>query len=521
MTFIATGQPCFDCGSSDALAIDNEGKSYCFSCRRLKRTVDAVPTTKAIPATSTLLDRYRAADSRSLPSRGTVKASLDRYGVRIDKDGNIYFPYGDGAVKCRDPGKGFTIGGDWKSAPPLFGMGSFPPGSARAITITEGEIDALSAYQIGGSYPVVSIRNGAGSAAKDCAAAYDYLDSFEDIVVCFDSDEPGRKAAKEVADLFAHKARVFVHEDGYKDANEYLTQGAEALYKKLWWSAQRYRPDGIISAGDLLDAIKVPIKRSPLSYPFDGVNKLTYGIRYSELVTICAGSGLGKTTVLREIIDHVLVSGTDKLGLMFLEETPERTQRGLVGLAINRPIHLPEVEYSAGDVDKAYTSRDYASRVYYWDHFGSNSIDAVLGRMRYLVKACDVRVIVLDHLSMLVSDQAQTDERKAIDEAMTKLRVFVQETDTALLLVSHLRRPEGRSLEDGATTSLSMLRGSAAIAQLSDIVIGAERNSQAECLQERNTTHLRVLKNRYSGQTGPAGSVVYDKITGRLMELLI
>jgi twinkle protein len=205
---------------------------------------------------------------------------------------------------------------------------------------------------------------------------------------------------------------------------------------------------------------------------------------------------------------------------MFLEETPERTMRGLVGLAINKPIHLPEIAYDAGDITRAYESRGYADRVLLWDHFGSNSIEAVLSRMRYLVKACGVNIIVLDHLSMLVSDQAVADERKAIDEIMTKLRTFVQEVNVCLLLVSHLKRVEGKkSLEDGAVTSLGMLRGSAAIAQLSDIVISAERDSQAENAIERNTTHLRVLKNRYSGLTGPCCDVYYDASTGRLREI--
>ena len=101
---------------------------------------------------------------------------------------------------------------------------------------------------------------------------------------------------------------------------------------------------------------------------------------------------------------------------------------------------------------------------------------------------------------------------------MTKLRMFVQEMRITLLLVSHLKRPDGKSLEDGAATSLGMLRGSAAIAQLSDAVIGAERNSQAEDEEERNTTKLRVLKNRLSGKTGPAGRLVYNEDTGRLTE---
>ena len=101
---------------------------------------------------------------------------------------------------------------------------------------------------------------------------------------------------------------------------------------------------------------------------------------------------------------------------------------------------------------------------------------------------------------------------------MTRLRALTQDTGCVLFAVSHLKRPEGKAHEEGAATSLSQLRGSASIAQLSDFVIGLERHAQAEDPLERNTTHLRVLKNRFSGITGPAGSLLYDNETGRLAE---
>lgn len=98
---------------------------------------------------------------------------------------------------------------------------------------------------------------------------------------------------------------------------------------------------------------------------------------------------------------------------------------------------------------------------------------------------------------------------------MTLLRTLVQETGIGLILVSHLKRPEGRGHEEGAQTSLSQLRGSAAIAQLSDMVIGLERNQQGD---DPNLTTVRVLKNRFSGETGEACFLRYDKGTGRISE---
>ena len=102
---------------------------------------------------------------------------------------------------------------------------------------------------------------------------------------------------------------------------------------------------------------------------------------------------------------------------------------------------------------------------------------------------------------------------------MTKLRTLVQETDCALIIVSHLKRPDGKGHEEGAVTSLSQLRGSGSIAQLSDMVIGLERDAQNDDPEVRNTTKVRVLKNRFAGLTGPCCNLQYNQDTGRLVEV--
>jgi twinkle protein len=153
------------------------------------------------------------------------------------------------------------------------------------------------------------------------------------------------------------------------------------------------------------------------------------------------------------------------------------------------------------------------------DHWGSTQEDNLLGRIRYMAKGLDCKWIILDHLSIVVSDQENPDERKAIDSIMTKLRSLVQETGVGLFLVSHLKRPQGtKGHEEGQQVSLADLRGSASIAQLSDMVIGLERNQQHEDPEIRNTTTVRVLKNRFVGLTGACCYLHYDGATGRMKE---
>ena len=136
-----------------------------------------------------------------------------------------------------------------------------------------------------------------------------------------------------------------------------------------------------------------------------------------------------------------------------------------------------------------------------------------------MIVGCDCKWVVIDHLHMLVSAILEGDERRAIDRIMTKLRSIVEETGAGIILVSHLRRVIGnKGHEDGIQVNLSHLRGSQSIAQLSDCVIALERNQQSDDLEESNTTVLRVLKSRYTGDVGYATKLLYDRETGRLSE---
>ena len=518
--------PCEHCGSKDANSLYDDGHTHCFSCGVTEnegaydeRTVmrDAVaPTKKAIMDIRGTF--------KSIPDRGISQATCEKYGVTTDGDYQ-YYPYTDGdgvrtAVKQRSvPTKQFSISGDFGRAT-LFGQHLFHAGG-KAITITEGELDALAAFQMQGSlYPTVSIRNGAQAALKDCKAQYEWLNSFDSVVICFDADEPGKKAAKEVAELFGNKAKIMQHKSGHKDACDYLIAGATKDFVNEWWRASPYVPDGIVNAADLWEEISKPEPVAEAQYPWKGLNKLLYGIRPAELITVTAGSGLGKSQFLREILYNLLQTTDWKIGGMFLEESTRKTARSIMSLHANKLLHLPDTPTTEQELKEAFDATLGSNRIYLFDHFGSSDVDNISNRIRYMAKACDCRVVFLDHISIVVSGQDLGDERKAIDNMMTKLRTLVQELNITLICVSHLRRPQGnQGHEDGGSVSLSQLRGSGAIAQLSDAVITLERNSMAENEEERHLTKIAVAKNRYNGETGPACKLKYNGYTGRMLEV--
>ena len=532
--FVKFHLPCPLCSSSDAVSVNADNSAYCFSCQEYIREYDMElqPTTNSNNEYE-VKDYMKESNYAEIIDRNISEQTCKKFGVTVKMDNmgtitNHYYPYHDTqgakiATKTRYTKlKEFSIQGNTKNSG-LFGQHLFSKN--KYCIITEGELDALSAYQmmLKGTYhtPVVSIKNGISSAVKDIKTSLEWLENnFDNVIINFDNDEQGRVGAMKVAELFSPgKCKVMHLPEGFKDASDCLTKNKIQIYNKTFWDAKVFAPDGIINANTLLDAVLKPISKSFVQYPFEGLNKITYGLRPSELVTFTAGSGLGKTQVMREVVHHIIKSTEDKIGLLMLEETPVITSKGLMSVEANQRLHLPDVHVSKEEMKTYFDATVGTGRVYMFDHFGSNSIDNIVSRVRFLAKGLDCKYIVIDHISIIVSDQQHGDERRALDEIMTRLRTLVQETGVSMIVVSHLRRPEGKGHEEGASTSLSQLRGSASIGQLSDMVIGLERDAQNDDPEVRNTTRIRVLKNRFSGITGPCCDLRYDVDTGRLTEV--
>jgi len=319
MSFIRTHVACPACGSSDGASINADGSAYCFVCSTLTPGTEGIiviePITPAVSDTS-FIKAFNTGVPVSVSERRITKTTMEKYGTVRD-NGKYYFPYYDKdsvlvAAKVRPVDrKDFSAVGNWKAAT-LYGQNLFPSGG-KYLTITEGEFDALAAFQMTGSkWPVVSIRNGAASALKDCKANYEYIDSFDTIVICFDSDEPGMKAAKEVAGIFGSKVKIVKHDPAYKDACDYLADSKESTFVSRWWSAETFTPDGLINGESLWEDIKKPRQKPDAHWPYATLDEMLCGLRKRELVTVAAGTGQGKSTFLRQIIHHLLMTTDDK-----------------------------------------------------------------------------------------------------------------------------------------------------------------------------------------------------------------
>ena len=538
MAFVKYHQPCPLCSSSDACSLNEDGSAYCFSCdKRITNyqqpaggSVENIQTHR-INSVNEIEGSFLA-----LNDRGIALATAKKYNVKsiANKEGKIirhFYPYCVASeitsYKVREDGKYFTWRGNSQGTG-LFGQSIFKD-SGKFITLVEGECDAMSAYEmLGSKWPVVSVKSGAAGAAKDVKNSIEFLEKFDCVVINFDSDKAGLEAAKKVARLLTPgKAKIQVLPDDFKDANDMLKAGRGQGYIDSWWSAKLYTPSGVLNISEKKEQFNNREQRENVPYPWTGLNKKLYGLRSGELVTLTGGTGLGKSSVTREI-EHWLITQTkDNVGIIALEEDWRRTVDGILSIEANARLYIDQVreQYTKEQLNKYFDnvySGKNKDRVWIHSHFGITDIDEIFSKIRFLIIGCSCKWVIVDHLHMLVSAMSDGDERRSIDNIMTRLRSIVEETGAGLILVSHLRRVDGnRGHENGISVSLSHLRGSQSIAQLSDCVIALERDQQAEDSQEANTTHMRVLKSRYTGDVGMATHLLYDRDTGRLVETFL
>ena len=501
--------PCGNCGSSDGNSLYSDGHTFCFVCHNRTGDNDVIHSQRM---TSTVQLKGSA---ERLHKRNLSEKTNQFY--QIYRDGNtLRFAYYDESgvlkgIKTKNKQKDFRYEG--VSTDTLFGQHRFPS-SGKRIVITEGELDAASCYEAMPGWPMVSLPHGAASAKKDCQKQIPLFQGYEEIILFFDGDDAGRKAADETASILPPGKVKIARLESYKDASDALQANDTDAIRKAIWNAKPYRPDGIVEGKTLEAIVTTPIPPADHDYPFKGLQDKLHGIRYQELTTITSGSGQGKSAFCRQLAVNLLTKGV-RVGYLALEESNRRTALGLMSTAVGKALHIGEHDRQELEDDFHSTLANW--NLYLFDGFGSFDPDVIYNRIEYLASGLECRVIFLDHLSILLSG-LDGDERRMLDQTMTKLRSLVERTGISLFLVSHLRRSNNdrTSHEEGGKVSLSQLRGSAGIAQLSDQVVALERNQQSP--DERDITTIRIIKNRYSGETGFAGKIKFNLDTSRFTD---
>jgi len=516
-------EPCPDCGSRNNLTRYASGRAYCYGtdCGRMEWPDD--DESKPQPQRTRMASDLITGDVRALRQRGISEDTAKHFGYKVGSyrgqpvhicplhnlKGELV------AQQLRTQDKEFPILGDFKQMP-MFGTKLWNKG--KKLVITEGAIDAMSLSQIqDNKWPVISLPNGAGGAAKTIAANLSYFNNFEEVILMFDGDEAGEKATAACAPLFAAGKCSIATINGYKDANEALMAGDSRKILEAMWGAKVYRPDGIVSLSDIREELEKPVEWG-MPWYLPTLNKATYGRRLGEVYAIGAGTGVGKTDFLTQQIVYDMYELEKTVGVFFLEQRPAETAIRIAGKQAGKQFHIPDGEWTKKDRGVALDELMDHDRLRMYDSFGTCEWDTIKSNIEYMHHADGIEIFYIDHLTALATGQGN-DERVELERVTAAIAMLAKRLNIIITMVSHLATPEGRSHEEGGRVSIRHFKGSRAIGFWCHFMFGLERDQQAEDITERETTTFRVLKDRYTGQsTGMTFPLNYNHETGKLHE---
>ena len=229
------------------------------------------------------------------------------------------------------------------------------------------------------------------------------------------------------------------------------------------------------------------------------------------------------STVTSIFADSFVQKG-EKVGMIFLEEEIKDTVQRLLALRLKvNYVKFKSDPLSCATREQIAEAYEYIvkqDRVVLLDHFGSLPVSELMSKIKHMhfVEGCSY--ILLDHLSMVISGSQVADERKELDMVMTELAAFCAANDVCIIAVSHINRtgadqfrpPKGKENESyWVRVTKEMLRGSAALEQLSWTILGLEPEILPD--RSRGNVRLTVLKNRTWGFLGEADEFSVDQHT--------
>jgi twinkle protein len=540
-SLVVAREPCPKCGSKNNLVRYADGHAHCFTpgCGHFERGEKNVLTHSGDIREGEVPGRLSEASQRGhglldpssgqwgpLDKRRLDRNTLQRYGYHLAHHGGgtvHVAPYysQEGklvAQKLRYENKRFTVlkaeGYETLARCRLFGQQVFGDRFDRRVVVTEGELDAMSVAQaFEFKIAAVSVNTGAAGAADCLKANYRWLDRFEEIVLWFDDDEAGKKAAEESSKLFrVGKVKIAVS-PGHKDASEALQANKPGDIQAAVYGAETWRPRGIVNGADCGAAFEQEENEAKWSYPWPILNEMTAGITAGQYNLLVAGTGMGKSVIWSELIVDLAHRQGAKVGYMAFEATLREAMEGLMSIKASKRVHLEEI---SKEEKLRWHKATFGSRKIelYDQETAERSLDAILSYVRYMAKGLDCQIVVVDPLSFVVAGvELAADERRVLDKVSRDFAAMAKELGIVIFVSHHLSRPrDGRPFEEGRHITLDNIRGSGSIAHFASTVIGLEGNQQGSMPTLRR---FRIAKCRRAGRTGVADRLEFSFATGR------
>ena len=518
-------QPCpyVACESSDAFDYNSVKKvGHCKSCER------GYPSKEAM--FSWAKDKYPVEERNNMnnvvdytpkniedsgtwkyePIRGINASTMQDFNVRTYKDRQEYI-YPSGGIKVRKLSEKVFYTKDNFRGDELFGMNMFTAGSSKMVTVTEGELDALSVAQMlksGYTTPVVSLPSATPS-RKLWENCKEWLDSFEKIVLSVDNDDAGNAVADRMAKLFPNKVYRVPH-DKYKDANEFLQDNATQEFKSSWWNAKKYTPENILNTTDqFLSLYHDTPEHQYVPTGIEALDEKILGLMQGHFTVIKAQTGIGKTEVMR-YLEYNFLKRSIPIAVWHLEETKLRTLLGLVSYELKDNVTRRDLIDDKGVEDKVVqaieniTKDELLYQFYLGDGQGSEEL---IDQIRFFSQACGCKFVFFEPIQDVVAGRSESTKEELLADLSIRLSKLSAELNVGIVTIAHTN-------EDGDPKYCKM------IGQRASVIIDLQRDKEADNVEDRNTTYLSVQKNRPCSEEGRAGKMRFNMETFTLKEVI-
>jgi twinkle protein len=518
-------KPCPNCDSTDAFSYNVEKKmGYCHSCTEKYPKPGVTYPQEVTDRYPVVSDFYKEPYNEEKPagdahygfvgSRGITAPTMEHYGVKTLLNGSgeplrQEYVYPSGGKKIRTLPKSFSA---FKlKSDELFGMNLFPSGVAKHVTITEGELDALSVWQMvqkrGFPTPVVSLPSAAPSKAL-WENVKGWLDGFDKIILSIDHDEAGDRVAEKINNMFPNKVYRVDHGQ-YKDANDFLRNGKQQEFKNLWFNAKKWVPDNILhSAEDLLKLYTDTPQHTYVPTGIQALDDKAMGLMQGHFTLFKAPTGIGKTELMRYLEWNFIERGVT-FASWHLEETKLRSLLGLVSYDLNDNVTRKDLVEEKGKEDEVRASIErIASGGNYYQYYlkEESGADELLAHIRLMATAYDCKYVMVEPIQDVINIGAEDSKESALASLAVSLSRLAADLNIGIISIAHTN-------DDGEIKYCRML------GQRASVIIRLDRDKEAEDFTDRNTTRLILEKNRPCSEEGPAGEMLFDPQTFTMEEI--
>lgn len=471
--------------------------------------------------------------------RGISKNVIDYLDIREDSHGNGVFNFYDTndvltMVKYRPARTIEKHSGqpktwcqkDADTSAILFNMNRV--NTSKPLLITEGETDCASAIEAG-YINTVSVPLGAGN-LHWIEENWEWLNSFDSIIIWSDNDEAGIKMRKECIyrlgtwrTKYISTPEFYEKENGkkvpLKDINDCLQVGGKTFVMDLISSAKDVPVKSVVDYSEIeeldisqMDGVKTGIK--PLD---DELLKIFYG----TLTVLSGRPGSGKTSIIDQTIARTIDDGNPVF--LFSKEMPERMSANWFNTIIAGRRNM--VERTSRDNRKYYIvpqatqkkmQAHYSKKLFIYRDDEPNDVDSVLRSAEECVRKFGCKLIVLDNLMMIDLNCSESDKNTAQTNLINALIKFAAKFNVAVVLIAHPRKTQ----DTNSDIEMYDISGTSNIINLAMRSIGLRRVSKKEKNDPKSKWHnydvgLTVIKDRLLGKADFQMGLWYDLTSRR------